>query len=62
MTASRVEDDTLWRFWGPEAEALPGGELQRMIDRLDELYQELTRQGQRLPVLTPEGRAYLKDV
>lgn len=53
--------DTLARYWGPEAENLPTEELQRMLARLGELFQELTRQGPRLPTITPEGREYLRE-
>ncbi|MRR56376.1 MAG: hypothetical protein EG822_18065 [Deltaproteobacteria bacterium] len=54
--------DTLTRYWSPEARSLSDDELEKMLSRLDDLFQELTSQGRRLPVLTPEGRAYLKEV
>ncbi|MRR57918.1 MAG: hypothetical protein EG824_06885 [Deltaproteobacteria bacterium] len=54
-------NDLLSRFWADKAEDLPAGELNRIIARLDSLYQELTRKGRRVPVLTDAGRAYLRE-
>jgi hypothetical protein len=58
---NREYHDTLTRYWAPEAEDLPAEELHRMLAKLDGIFRELTRQGQRLDTITPEGRAYLRE-
>jgi hypothetical protein len=53
--------EILTRYWSPAAEGLPYEELQRMFARLDVLFQEITRQGRQVQILTEEGRVYLRE-
>lgn len=50
LKAMEIEyNETLARYWSPDAENLPEEEIDKMLTRLEELSQEITRQGGSIP-------------